>query len=89
MRETSDVVVVGGGPVGLAAAMYAVRNSLSVVLLEPRPGPVDKACGEGLMPGGVHALATLGVHPVGWNLVGIRYVRDGRQAEAGRRLENG
>jgi flavin-dependent dehydrogenase len=82
MRGASDVVVVGGGPVGLAAAMYAVRSSLSVVVLEPREGAVDKACGEGLMPGGVHALATLGVDPVGWDLAGIRYVGHGRHAEA-------
>jgi flavin-dependent dehydrogenase len=81
-RRASDVVVVGGGPVGLAAAMYAVSGGLSVVVLEPRPGAVDKACGEGLMPGAVRALATLGINPVGWDLVGIRYVGDGRQAEA-------
>jgi flavin-dependent dehydrogenase len=81
-RRASDVVVVGGGPVGLAAAMYAVSGGLSVVVLEPRQGAVDKACGEGLMPGAVRALATLGINPVGWDLVGIRYVWDGRQAEA-------
>jgi 2-polyprenyl-6-methoxyphenol hydroxylase-like FAD-dependent oxidoreductase len=82
MRGASDVVVVGGGPVGLAAAMYAVRGSLSVVVLEPREGAVDKACGEGLMPGGLRALSDLGVSPVGWDLVGIRYVGRGRHAEA-------
>jgi flavin-dependent dehydrogenase len=82
MTGASDVVVVGGGPVGLAAAMYAVRSSLSVVVLEPRQGAVDKACGEGLMPGGVRALASLGVNPVGCDLVGIRYVAGGRHAEA-------
>ena len=81
-RRTSDVVVVGGGPVGLATAMYAVSSGLSVVVLEPRQGAVDKACGEGLMPGAVRALAALGVNPVGWDLVGIRYVWGGRQAEA-------
>ena len=81
-RQVSDVVVVGGGPVGLAAALYAVGSGLSVVVLEPRQGAVDKACGEGLMPGGVRALATLGVNPVGWDLVGISYIRDGRHAAA-------
>jgi flavin-dependent dehydrogenase len=81
-RGASDVVVVGGGPVGLAAALYSVGSGLSVVVLEPRQGAVDKACGEGLMPGGVRALATLGVNPVGWDLVGIRYVCGGRQAQA-------
>jgi flavin-dependent dehydrogenase len=81
-RRASDVVVVGGGPVGLAAAMYAVSGGMSVVVLEPRQGAVDKACGEGLMPGGVRALAMLGINPAGWDLVGIRYVWNGRQAEA-------
>src|SRR6187431_2241863 len=81
-RRGSDLVVVGGGPVGLAAALYAVRSGLTVVVLEPREGAIDKACGEGLMPGGVHALAALGVNPVGCDLVGIRYVCGGRQAEA-------
>jgi flavin-dependent dehydrogenase len=52
------VVVVGGGPVGLAAAMYAVGSGLSVVVLEPRQGAIDKACGEGLMPGGVRGLTS-------------------------------
>jgi flavin-dependent dehydrogenase len=80
--RASDVVVVGGGPVGLAAAIYSVRSGLSVVVLEPRQGAVDKACGEGLMPGGVRALATLGVNPQGWDLMGIRYVRDRRQTQA-------
>jgi flavin-dependent dehydrogenase len=81
-RRASDVVVVGGGPVGLAAALYAVGSGLSVVVLEPRQGAVDKACGEGLMPGGVRALASLGANPVGWDLMGIRYVCGVRQAEA-------
>jgi flavin-dependent dehydrogenase len=81
-RRASDVVVVGGGPIGLAAALYAVGSGLSVVVLEPRQGAVDKACGEGVMPGGVRALAALGVNPVGWDLVGIRYVCGVRQAEA-------
>ena len=79
-RRASDVIVVGGGPVGLATAMYAVSSGLSVVVLEPRQGAVDKACGEGLMPGGVRALASLGVNPVGWDLDGIRYVCGGRHA---------
>lgn len=77
-----DVVVVGGGPVGLAAALYAVRSGLSVVLLEPRAGVLDKACGEGLMPGAVAALADLGVEPPGLSLKGIRYLSGTRQAQA-------
>jgi flavin-dependent dehydrogenase len=72
-----DVLVVGGGPVGLAAAVEARLAGLSVVVCEPRSTPVDKACGEGLMPGAVTALERLGVRPAGRTFAGIRYV-DGR-----------
>jgi len=78
----ADLVVAGGGPVGMAAALYAVRAGLEVELREPRPGPVDKACGEGLMPGAVTALAELGIDPDGRRLAGIRYLGGGRVAEA-------
>ena len=72
-----DLVVAGGGPVGLATALYAARAGLDVVVREPRAGAVDKACGEGLMPGAVADLAALGVDPAGHRLAGIRYL-DGR-----------
>jgi len=69
-----DVVVVGGGPVGLAVALHAAAASLDAVVLEPRAAPIDKACGEGLMPGALRELARLGVHPQGRSFLGIRYV---------------
>ncbi|CAN5179360.1 NAD(P)/FAD-dependent oxidoreductase [soil metagenome] len=77
-----DLVVAGGGPVGLATALYAARAGLDVVVREPRRGAVDKACGEGLMPGAVTALADLGVDPPGRRLDGIRYVDGSHRAEA-------
>lgn len=74
MRATdTEVLVVGGGPVGLAAAIEARLAGREVVVVEPRPSPVDKACGEGLMPGTLRALRGLGVDPPGWELRGISY----------------
>ncbi|HVJ91997.1 MAG TPA: FAD-dependent monooxygenase, partial [Labilithrix sp.] len=73
MTERFDVVVAGGGPAGLATAICAARAGLRVAVLDPRAGVIDKACGEGIMPGGVEALGRLGVHLVGFPFVGIRY----------------
>lgn len=77
----TDVLVVGGGPVGLAAAIEARRAGLGVVVLEPRTAPVDKACGEGLMPGTLAAVRRLGADPPGWPLRGISYRQDGVVAD--------
>jgi flavin-dependent dehydrogenase len=77
-----DVLVVGGGPVGLAAAIYCTLAGLSVAVAEPRAAPVDKACGEGVMPAAVRRLAALGVTPDGHPLRGIRYLDAAHQADA-------
>lgn len=79
MKLDADVVVAGAGPAGLAAASYAARVGMHVLVLDPRHGVIDKACGEGIMPGGVEALAELGVFPRGVPFRGIRYA-DGSDA---------
>ncbi len=77
-----DVLVVGGGPAGLAVALGAARAGLDVTLFERRTGPIDKACGEGLMPGAVAALAGLGVDPTGSVIRGITYKQGDSVAQA-------
>ena len=78
----ADVLVVGGGPGGLATALHARAQGLSVIVIEPRDSPIDKACGEGLMPGGLAVLTSLGVDPAGMPFRGIAYL-DGQSPRRG------
>jgi flavin-dependent dehydrogenase len=56
------VVVVGAGPAGIATAIAASQKGLRAVVLDARTPPIDKPCGEGLLPHGVAALRALGIH---------------------------
>lgn len=78
----ADLLIVGGGPGGLATALHARAQGLSVIVAEPRTTPIDKACGEGLMPGGLAELTSLGIDPAGLPFRGIAYVSGHRRAEA-------
>jgi flavin-dependent dehydrogenase len=73
-----DLLVAGGGPAGLATAIYGAGAGLEVVVVERRRGLVDKACGEGLMPHAVRQLNGLGVHADGKPFVGISYFDEQR-----------
>ena len=84
----SEVVVVGGGPAGLSAALICARRGLDTTIVEKRTFPVIKACGEGLMPGGVDALK----HLVPQELInkmeyqkfsGIRYIAPNGECTSG------
>jgi menaquinone-9 beta-reductase len=57
----TDVFVLGGGPAGLATAIACRRAGLRVVLADAEYPPIDKACGEGLMPDSLLAASALGV----------------------------
>ncbi len=77
MGTALDLVVVGGGPAGLATAIEARRAGLSVRVLDRARPPIDKACGEGLMPDAAARLAELGVALApdeSFRFRGIRYV---------------
>jgi len=57
----TDVLVVGAGPAGSAAAAWAARAGHEVVLADAAVFPRDKTCGDGLTPRAVHELVHLGL----------------------------
>src|SRR6476469_482033 len=83
---TYDVAIVGGGPAGLSAAIQVATRGLSCIVFDRQPSPVDKACGEGLMPAGLAALKAMNVELPATEcsaFTAIRYVQeDGRFVEA-------
>lgn len=70
-----DALIVGAGPAGLATAIALARRGASALLIERRTPPFDKACGEGIMPAGVRALAALGVEIAALRAAPFRGVR--------------
>ncbi len=82
----AEVLIAGGGPAGLAAGIAARRAGLEVLVLDRRRPPIDKACGEGLMPDGLALLRGLGVELEAGRMRpfrGIRYL-DGEVVAEGR-----
>lgn len=85
MTPNTDVLVVGGGPAGLATAIAARKKGFEVTVVDGAKPPIDKACGEGLMPNTLEALRELGVviSPGDGQLFrGIRFVDAVSSAEA-------
>ena len=61
LPERCEVLVVGAGPAGSAAAQRLARAGRDVVLIDQQAFPRDKVCGDGLIPDALQALARLGV----------------------------
>jgi menaquinone-9 beta-reductase len=59
-RQT-DVLVVGAGPAGSAAAAWSARAGLDTLLVDAAVFPRDKTCGDGLTPRAIHELQLLGL----------------------------
>jgi menaquinone-9 beta-reductase len=70
----TDVLVVGAGPAGSAAAAWCARAGLDVLLVDSAEFPRDKACGDGLTPRAIAEMTRLGMagwlrhRPTNWGL---------------------
>src|SRR5260370_34886017 len=85
MGERTGVLVIGGGPAGLAVAIAARMKGFDVTVADGATFPIDKACGEGLMPSTMAALRELGVTICprdGQVFRGIRFVDAATSVEA-------
>ncbi|THV40820.1 geranylgeranyl reductase family protein [Glycomyces buryatensis] len=76
----ADVIVVGAGPGGSAAAYHLAARGVDVLLLEKTHFPREKVCGDGLTPRSVAQLLKMGVdtsESAGWiHNKGLRVVAD-------------
>jgi geranylgeranyl reductase family protein len=83
--DVADVIIVGAGPAGSAAAYYLATAGLDVLVLEKSRFPREKVCGDGLTPRAVKALTSMGV-PItesdGWlRNQGLRIIGGGSRIE--------
>jgi flavin-dependent dehydrogenase len=72
-----DVCIAGGGPAGLAAALALRKQGFEVSVVDCAIPPIDKACGEGLLPDSLAALKRLGVKldaSAGQPFRGLRFI---------------
>ena len=84
-NDNTDVFVVGGGPAGLVAAMAARKKGFAVKLADGAAPPIDKPCGEGLMPETQAALRELGITAdgsEGYEFRGIQFIQRGKRVAA-------
>ncbi|MGI8879443.1 MAG: geranylgeranyl reductase family protein [Jatrophihabitans sp.] len=81
----ADVIIVGAGPGGSAAAYWMASAGLDVLLLEKTIFPREKVCGDGLTPRGTRALVDMGIdvsEQAGWlHNKGLRVVGGGLRLE--------
>jgi geranylgeranyl reductase family protein len=81
----ADVIVVGAGPAGSAAATFLAQAGLDVLLLEKTEFPREKVCGDGLTPRAVKSLIAMGIDTTpenGWlRNKGLRVIGGGLRLE--------
>ena len=78
----SDILIIGGGPAGSAAAITAARAGLKVILFEKGVHGRDKVCGDGLTPRAIGALDELRIdYSVAHRIDGLRMIAGKKQRE--------
>lgn len=85
ISHSTDAFIVGGGPAGLAAAIALRLKNFSVTVADRSRPPIDKACGEGLMPDALASLDKLGVRmdlAKACTFQGVRFIGDNAQVAA-------
>jgi flavin-dependent dehydrogenase len=85
VTNRSEAIIVGAGPAGIVAAIAARRLGLQATVLDARNPPIDKPCGEGILPQGVAALRRLGISlppDSAFPFRGIRFVDEEHSARA-------
>ena len=83
--RTTEVLIIGGGPAGLAASIALRQRSIDCMVVEARSPGIDKACGEGLMPDSCETLAKLGIDlqdSDGYRFRGIRFANSLHSVDA-------
>jgi menaquinone-9 beta-reductase len=83
-NDDADVIVVGAGPGGSAAAFHLARHGADVLLLEKSEFPREKVCGDGLTPRAVKQLVGMGIDTAaeGWTRnKGLRVIGGGLRLE--------
>jgi len=82
VTTTADLLVIGAGPAGAAAAIRAARGGASVIVFDKAPYGRDKVCGDGLTPRAVGALQELDIeltdahHIAGLRMIANSTVRE-------------
>jgi menaquinone-9 beta-reductase len=61
LTDHVDVVILGGGPAGLAAGIALRQKGMDCLIVEALNPVIDKGCGEGLMPDALESLRCLGI----------------------------
>ena len=85
LSEQTDVFIAGGGPAGLAAAIAVRKKGLQVIVADGAAAPVEKPCGEGMMPETLLALSDLGVDFAdceGFRFRGISFIQKNGKVSA-------